>query len=130
MVGAQCNLLLLDLVVAQCKLLLFALVGAQCNLLLLDLVGTQCNLLVYTLVGALCNLLVYTLVGAQCNLETVENIVWARTPAITNATVPCPGQEERRARNETYGNPKRTLRLLFCFTLQEQNVHFSSFSFL
>jgi hypothetical protein len=42
--------------------------------------------------------------GAQCNMETVENIVWARTPAITNATVPCPGQEENRDRNETYGN--------------------------
>nr|XP_022319164.1 adhesion G protein-coupled receptor L2-like isoform X2 [Crassostrea virginica] len=55
-----------------------------------------------------CNKYCSDVIGAQCNLETVENIVWARTPAITNATVPCPGQEERRARNETYASTSRT----------------------
>ena len=29
--------------------------------------------------------------GAQCNEEIIENIVWSRTPALNNISVPCPG---------------------------------------
>ncbi|XP_048760884.1 adhesion G protein-coupled receptor L2-like isoform X2 [Ostrea edulis] len=55
-----------------------------------------------------CNKYCSDVIGAQCNMETVENIVWARTPAITNATVPCPGQEDNRERNETFDSASRT----------------------
>lgn len=55
-----------------------------------------------------CNKYCSDVIGAQCNLETVENIVWVRTPAVTNATVPCPGQEDNKARNETYDSTSRT----------------------
>ncbi|KAK3090162.1 hypothetical protein FSP39_009603 [Pinctada imbricata] len=48
------------------------------------------------------------IISAQCNMEIVENIVWVRTPAVKNLTVPCPGQEEQAHRNDTYDTATRT----------------------
>ncbi|KAJ8318311.1 hypothetical protein KUTeg_003402 [Tegillarca granosa] len=55
-------------------------------------------------------------IGAQCNGEIVKNIVWERTPAIRNISVPCPGQEERKYLNETHDNAVRT-----CFRTKQND---------
>ena len=41
--------------------------------------------------------------GAQCNEETVENIVWTRTPAVNNVTIKCPSEEPSVLGNRTSG---------------------------
>lgn len=53
-------------------------------------------------------------------METVENIVWVRTPAVTNATVPCPGQEDNKARNETYGDVMK-ITYLYQISFKHEN---------